>query len=133
MTVIRDINALHPKFAPIAKRLADALAADYKAGLTKTDFQVFETYRSPLRQQELLAKGTTKAGPFKSAHQFGLAVDFVPRINGRWDWSDFHEWEYMRNKAQSFGLSTPISWDLTHVEHPLFDDLYHAMKMIGLA
>jgi len=135
MTVIRDLDALNPKFKPIVVRRADALARDYKTGLLKTDFQVFETFRSPLRQNQLLAKGTTKAAAFQSAHAFGLAVDFVPRVNGRWTWDGIErsEWEYMRKKANAFGLSTPIEWDLPHVEHPLFDDMWHAMKMIGLA
>ena len=31
-----------------------------------------------MRQKDLIAKGVSKAGPFQSAHQFGLAADLVP-------------------------------------------------------
>lgn len=118
-TIERRIETLHPEFAPIVRRLAEALAGDYKSGLTKTDFQVFETYRSPMRQLDLLAKGTTKAGPFQSAHGFGLAVDFVPRVGGRWTWEvQSSEWDYLRQKAKAFGLANSIQWDRPHVEHP---------------
>src|SRR5262245_43548476 len=58
------------------------------------DFHVFEAFRSPQRQAYLYAQGRTRPGkvvtyaePWLSYHQYGLAVDFVLKTNGNWDWS----------------------------------------------
>lgn len=118
-TVINSLEFLHPKFQPIAVRLSKALTRGYESGATKTRFDVFETYRTPMRQAYLLTKGTTKAKPFHSAHGFGFAVDLVPRVNGKWTWDvPRGEWEYLRQIAESCGALVPLTWDKCHVEHP---------------
>jgi len=143
--IYSDLNLLHPKFRAIAYRLKDSLLAGYKSGETKTFYQVFETFRSPVRQADLIKKGTTKAGPFESAHQFGLAVDFVPYIDAAeaaaladklgervfpgWNWHSSHDWDYLRNKAKAFSLVT-LTWDAPHVQHPDFGMVSHHMRAI---
>ena len=121
----RDLLNLHPRaqasFRALEKRLQDA----FVNGDTKTWFRLFEGYRSPQRQN-LLANGTkpvTKAQPWASAHQFGLAADFVPwdpDRPGHWHWSDDADWPLLKREANRLGLVNNISWDKVHVEHPLF-------------
>lgn len=146
MTIFRDMSLLHPKFARIARDVQQRLIADYKSGVTKTAFEVFETYRSPMRQNELITKGVTKAGPYESAHQFGLAIDFVPVITGTeanllaekigervlpgWNWHSSHDWEHLTKVAKRFGLTT-IDWDKPHLQHPHAYDVIHKIKNIG--
>ena len=146
--IISDLNLLHPKFRGVAYRLRDELARTYKSGETKTRFEVFETFRSPIRQADLLAKKTTKAGPFESAHQFGLAVDFVPYIDGDqaialadklgervfpgWNWHSSHEWDHLTKVAHRFSLVT-IEWDRPHIQHPEVGKLLHTLRHIKTA
>lgn len=144
-TVFSDLGLLHPKFRAIATAMQHRLALDHKAGKTKTLFKVFETYRSPSRQRDLIAKGVTKAGPYESAHQYGLAVDFVPVIDAEeaailsdmrnerrwpgWSWDDSHEWDYLTNYAKRLGLTT-ITWDRPHIEHPEWGQVREKMRTI---
>jgi len=59
--------------------------------ISKQDFVVFEGVRTTKRQQELLAKGFSKTKD--SYHQYGLAVDLVPLVNGApsWEKENFKE------------------------------------------
>ena len=81
MTIYSDVSLCNPKFAASVTRLHKYLIDAHETGRTKTRFEIFETFRTPMRQRELIAKGVSKAGPFQSAHQFGLAVDFVPFLS----------------------------------------------------
>ena len=69
------------------------------------------------RQREALANKTSRADMYQSAHQFGLAVDFVPWDNGRWSWDMKHPWDALRAAAHKRGLLNELSWDRAHVEH----------------
>ena len=144
MTIYRDMSLLHPKFRGRADALAEYLISAYETNLTKTRFHVFETFRDPARQSELLTKRVTKAGPFESAHQFGLAVDFVPylspdealalgnRIGERvlpdWNWHSSHEYSFLSAAAKKFDLSVPIAWDPCHVQHPKWSEILFDFK-----
>lgn len=144
MPVYRDTALLYGEFRRSADALAKYLIASHKTGLTKTKFEVFETYRDPFRQKDLIAKGVSKAGPYQSAHQFGLAADFVPVISpdeaaalsaltgerhiAGWNWHSSHDYRFLAASAQRFQMSVPISWDPCHVQHPEFDELLSFMK-----
>jgi hypothetical protein len=112
--------------APVAKAPFTALAASLERD---TLFRVFETYRSPEHQLQAFARGTTRARPFLSGHQLGLAVDFVPKINGDWTWPETSDpiWATLRQRALAFGLMNDISWDRPHVEHPY---LYRVVALL---
>ncbi len=103
--------------APCAQRAFLGLDAFLRR---ETRFRCFETYRSPAQQAQALAAKTTKAPPFHSAHQFGLAADFVPFGQKGWEWppATDAEWAQLRGAAQLFGLVNSIDWDRPHVEHP---------------
>src|SRR5690606_26816173 len=86
-----------------------------------------EGYRSPGRQAELARQGgrTTLAGPGRSCHQYGLAVDSALYRDGRLQWDMADPWTrrgyalYGRLAADA-GLEWGGSWvrlkDYVHVE-----------------
>lgn len=123
---VSDIAALHHKARAAFDGLSTALVGAYKTGRTETLFKPFETIRSPLRQDKLLAAGATKARGWQSAHQYGLATDFAAFVGNQWNWDAGRDWPFLKRLANEFGLDVPIKWDLGHVEHPLWwkiDDL----------
>lgn len=127
---IAGFEWLNPKAIESFDALAKALARAYETGETETLFKPFESYRMPERQLDLFAKGTTKARPWRSAHQYGLAVDFVPfvplsanRAVGEWSWRANHDYKFLAASARHCGLDVPISWDPCHVEHPIWKKL----------
>lgn len=150
MTINRDISSLHPKFQGVCKRLQQYLIDAYETGRTETSFELFEGFRDPVRQGRMLAQGTSKAGAFQSAHQFGLAVDFVPylsvedakRFNAKhslfgdkaveagWSWHSLHDFDYLRLVATTqFQMVMPVfAWDKCHIEHPDFPMIRSTMK-----
>jgi hypothetical protein len=102
--------------APVARTAFAGLDAYLRR---ETRFRLFETYRDPAAQETAFAARTSKARAFESAHQFGLAADFVPYGTKGWEWpaTDHPEWDDLRRAAQSFGLLNGIHWDRPHVEH----------------
>ncbi|MDN5801566.1 M15 family metallopeptidase [Psychrobacter sp. AOP22-C1-22] len=90
------------------------------------DMVLLEGYRSPARQARLLRKGShvTKAGSYKSYHQFGLAGDSAFIRNGKIVISEKDPWAMRGYKlygkvAKSAGLVWGGDWrmmDLGHVE-----------------
>lgn len=90
------------------------------------DMVLLEGYRSPARQARLLKKGThvTKAGSYKSYHQFGLAGDSAFIRNGKIVITEKDPWAMRGYKlygkvAKSAGLVWGGDWrmmDLGHVE-----------------
>ena len=91
------------------------------------DMVLIEGYRSPQRQATLAALGpsVTRAGPFESYHQFGLAADCAFMRDGRIVISEKDPWamagyEHYGQVAKSLGLVWGGDWkglrDLGHVE-----------------
>lgn len=135
--IYRELEMLHPVMRPNARLLMEDLAGrpwqDGEGRLWL--FRVFETYRSPARQDRLHEGGSvTKARRWQSAHQYGLAMDVVPHSpdpgeNGKalgWSWEEFHPWDLLRDRAEAFGLYRPIDWDKAHIEDPNFQEIRHA-------
>lgn len=113
------LDAIHPIARNQFVRLSEMLAEGFDRGETRTLFLVFETYRSPERQAQVLAEGASKVGPWRSAHAWGFAGDFVPYTEGHgWYWDDSADWDYLKRCAELCGLRVPIGWDKPHVEHP---------------
>lgn len=131
---VYSITDLHPEMRGPASALTEALALAYQADITEFLLEPFEGFRSPARQNYLLTEGTTKAAAWQSAHQFGLAVDFVPRrireitkthghdsvTRREWYWpaAEHNDWQVLAELASEHGLLSPISWDKPHIEHP---------------
>lgn len=126
-TVNRNIADLHPIMrAPLKGLIASANEHTFEIDGTVCRFEFFEGYRSPERQNYLFAIGkTTKARPWQSAHQYGLAADFAVRIMeghraGEWAWPHDAPWGSLKALAAIHGLDIPIKWDKGHIQHPAF-------------
>lgn len=111
-----DYDLLHPTVRGNFIALANDLATGVKLGMSRTLFLPFEGFRAPARQQMLFDQKKTKARPWLSAHQYGLAVDFVPWHLGSWSWSLDHDWDFLRRCATARNLVNEIEWDRPHVE-----------------
>lgn len=144
MTIYNGIELLSPPMITPVRYLDEHLRRAYETGATKTLFKVFETFRDPARQRDLLKKRVSKAGPWESAHQYGLAVDFVPFLNPSeaialgerlgekvlpgWNWNSSHDYGFLASTAQKIGLATPIKWDPCHVQHPNFSSSWKQFR-----
>lgn len=124
-----DIDQLNPRVrAPIDAMVKTAGAKPFMFRTMECIFAPFEGYRSPVRQHHLFTVDkTTKVGPWKSAHQYGLAVDFAVLVDfrkgrTRWSWPIDAPWSELKLIARQFGLDIPIEWDRGHVVHPLWYD-----------
>ena len=118
-------SRLHPKVREVFALLAFRLQEAYDSGRTPTLFKPFEGYRTPERQDYLFTvTKSTKAKGWQSAHNYGLAVDFValsdPKNMSSWSWEGHHDWDTLREIANSVGLICAIKWDKPHVEHPIW-------------
>lgn len=125
--VERSTDWLHPIARPKFIQLAAQLRKDYDDGRVGHDFRIFETFRSPARQEYVNRKGNSKAQAFRSAHQYGLAVDFVPYLVGRGYYWDCDAWDHLRRRAHEAGFLNDIPWDRAHVEHPLWKEIQTVM------
>lgn len=102
-----DVSILHPAIRSKVIAIREQLHKE------NIPFEIFETFRTPERQAMLYKKRpkVTWAGPWSSIHQYGLAVDFVLRIDGKWSWDDKGEnagfWTRMHELALENGM-TPL-------------------------
>ena len=113
----RDLAKIHPI---VRGALVDLLAALETESLP---FKVFEAFRTPERQAWLYAQGrsrpgdkVTKAMPWQSMHQYGLAADLVLFVDGKWSWGgEARMWDRMHVLAKQRGLQY-LSFETPHVE-----------------
>lgn len=134
--VDRNLANIHIVMRARAERLVAALRGDrWEDSDGRTcRFEFFEGFRHPERQRHLITTtSNTKAGPWESAHQYGLAMDFVCRVInshgfGEWSWGASHPWGKVAAHARACGLSVPLKWDLGHVQAPEFDELFGLVR-----
>lgn len=100
------IDQLKPWLAPYVRQQLQYLAR-YGIGGT-----VFDVYRSCSEQNRRFAIGDSRARCGESAHQFGLAFDFVVTAGEQ---SDLQR--AVQDWWQRLGF-TVIDWDPAHVEYP---------------
>lgn len=124
------IRYLHPVCLNAFRQLAQHLESSYEDGRCATLFLPYEGLRSPIKQEELFRQRppVTHVGAWHSAHQYGLAVDFVPYGSKGWNWAETAEWHYLRTSAALFGLRNPFDWDRAHVEHPLWLEFHSVLR-----
>ena len=118
-----DMGLVHPLAVKAFRNLEAECRSRYVMGDMPFEFRVFETYRHPARQRGVFQLGHSRALPYQSAHQFGLAVDFVPWTDAKkWHWDvEIMYWSTLKGMARGHGLDVPLSWDKAHVEHPLWN------------
>lgn len=121
----RSLDDLRPEFrAKVELWLSDMA----KAGL---HWIITCTLRSPTEQDVLYAKGRTAPGAivtnakaYQSAHQFGLALDFVIMDSGKPDWSGTSEaWNDAIELAQNRGLQSLRPMESAHLQAPNWKQL----------
>lgn len=109
------LTDMHPHVRENYAGLIQAL--EQRNAISQYKFYAFEGYRSPERQAWVKEQGHSWVGPWKSAHQWGLAADFVPKLNGKWTWdAPDLEWGSLRMLAIRNGLRVPYDKDKAHVE-----------------
>lgn len=110
-----NLSHLHPE---VRARVIALIAEIERAGLS---FELFEAFRSPQRQTYLFTKvpRVTKARAWSSYHQYGLAVDFVLKIDGGWSWRTDgkwnDQWQELHRLGEAVGLE-PLSWEKPHLQ-----------------
>lgn len=114
----RDIKDLHPK----VKAMAEKFLCECKAaGLNVT---IYSTYRDHESQNELYAQGRTKPGKVvtkakggDSFHNWKVAFDAAPIVNGSIPWNDAKLFEKMGAIGESVGLEWGGRWKFKDMPH----------------
>jgi peptidoglycan L-alanyl-D-glutamate endopeptidase CwlK len=107
----RKLEDLHPKVQQMCKEFIQKCS---KEGI---DVLITSTYRDFESQNELYSQGRTKPGKKvtnakagQSFHNFRVAFDFVPIINGKAQWSDLSLFKKCGEIAKSVGLEWAGDW-----------------------
>lgn len=107
----RDIKELHPKVADLCQLFLD------KCKEQGIDVIITSTYRDRESQQALYDQGRTKPGnivtkakPGQSFHNWRVAFDFVPVVNGKAQWKDASLFKRCGEIAKSIGLEWAGDW-----------------------
>lgn len=106
MPMIADLQALHPYFRDQVKEL---IARCNAAGI---QLAIVETYRTHAKQNEykVMGKKYTSSGAGRSKHQYGLAVDVVPVVNGVAVWDNAALWRKVGVIGEGLGLRWGGRW-----------------------
>jgi peptidoglycan LD-endopeptidase CwlK len=120
-----DFANLHPSVrAAISKVIADLQSSNIPLFF-------FEGYRSPRRQHYLYQQGRAADGSiidrkkivtytdsWRSYHQYGLAADFVFKINGKWVWEEPSPglWDRFHAIGTRYGLA-PLNFEKPHLQY----------------
>lgn len=133
--IIRDVDLLHTE---LKRRVVELLRLCAEKGW---DVRVFETLRTPERQQALFEsqKRVTNASMWESWHVYGLACDLVFCKDGLWSWD---ERDY--NELGPLGESVGLRWGgrFKSVDKPHFEfkvpsfttkDARHEFELRGIA
>lgn len=107
----RNIDDLHPI---VAKMCHDFVAKCDAEGI---DVLITSTYRDLESQAAIYAQGRTTPGkkvtnakPGQSWHNWRVAFDFVPVVNGKAQWNDLKTFERCGVIAESVGLEWAGRW-----------------------
>lgn len=106
LTMITDLNALHPFFRD---KVRDLIERCRKQGI---ELAVVETYRTHAKQNEYRSMGRnyTNSTGGKSKHQYGLAVDVVPVVKGVAVWDNANLWRKVGVAGEKLGLRWGGRW-----------------------
>lgn len=106
LTMITDLNALHPFFRD---KIRELMVRCKKQGI---ELAVVETYRTHAKQNEYRSMGRnyTNSTGGKSKHQYGLAVDVVPVVNGVAVWDNVNLWRKVGVTGERLGLRWGGRW-----------------------
>jgi peptidoglycan LD-endopeptidase CwlK len=118
----RSLYELRPEFRVRVEMWLD------KCKDAKLDILIYCTLRDLKEQADLYAIGRTRPGkkvtnarPGQSAHNFGLALDFVPMIGGKPQWSNKALYGKAIDLAEACGLESLRNSsfpELAHLQMP---------------
>ena len=117
----RKIEDLHPYVAKLCRAF---VAACKKEGI---DILITSTWRDNEAQNALYAQGRTKPGKKvtnakagQSFHNYKLAFDFVPIVNGKAQWNDLATFKRAGAIGERLGLDWAGRWvsfkELAHLQ-----------------
>lgn len=106
LQMITDLQALHPYFRD---KIVKLIANCKKIGI---EVSVVESFRTKSKQAEYFGMGKkyTRSAGGKSKHQYGLACDIVPMINGLAQWDDKKLWKRIGMEGEKLGLRWGGRW-----------------------
>ena len=106
LSMINDLNALHPYFRDKIKTLINECKAK---GI---ELAVVETFRTHAKQNEykFMGKKYTNSTGGKSKHQYGLAVDLVPIVDSVAVWDNVALWKKVGVVGEKLGLRWGGRW-----------------------
>lgn len=118
----RKIEDLHPKVAAMCQEFIK------KCDAQGIDILITSTYRDIESQNELYAQGRTKPGKIvtkakggQSFHNWRVAFDFVPLLNGKPAWNDTALFTRCGEIGESVGLEWAGRWvrfkELAHFQY----------------
>lgn len=117
------LGKVHPLLAEKVRQLVETLGRD---GL---NVQIVQGLRTFAEQDAIFAQGRTKPGKRvtnarggQSNHNFGLACDLCPFVNGQAQWDDDEGFHKIGVEAEVLGLEWGGRWknlvDMPHVQLP---------------
>ena len=120
----RKISDLHPIVKEQCRHFIEACAVQ------GVDVIITSTLRDNEAQAALYSQGRSRSGPIvthakpgTSAHNYGLAFDFVPVVNGKADWQNTATFQLGGKIAESLGLEWAGRWshfiELAHCQNLL--------------
>lgn len=122
----RNIDDLHPRVAAMCHLFVK------KCTESGIDVLITSTYRDSESQQALYEQGRTKPGkvvtnarPGQSFHNYLLAFDFVPVVNGKINWNDANLFRRCGVIGEQCGLEWAGRW-------PKFKEMAHLQFTGGL-
>lgn len=104
------IRGLHPAFRPLVRRMIATVWSKHRIG-----WALVHGWRSPEEQDSLYESGRSRPGKivtmaraWESWHNYGLAIDAYPCVNGQIIWDDFKLYRAIAQAVRS--LDTHIVW-----------------------
>jgi hypothetical protein len=106
LPMLTDLNALHPYLRDKVCKLIELCR---QKGI---ELAVVETYRTHTKQNEYrtMGKKYTRSGGGNSKHQYGLAVDVVPVVDGKAQWDNIRLWRKVGLLGEQLGLRWGGRW-----------------------
>jgi hypothetical protein len=85
-------------------------------GLLHVDLDITNAWRGEVEQNECFLRGNSNARWGSSPHNFGVAFDCAPIIDGKLYWPDetsphFHVWKKIMNAGENVGLRWGNDWN----------------------
>ena len=122
-----NLDGLHPIVREATEKLIEVCK---EKGI---DIIIAQAYRSIAEQNALYAKGRTTAGPKvtnakggTSYHNYGLAIDFCLKVDGKAIWSVNKDWRTVATEAKKLGFEWGGEWK-SFVDYP------HLQMTFGLS